>query len=272
MPKRGGGLRKKHRTHKTENEDELKKIPKSFVIKRGNLTPSVKELVSDWRDVMAPYSAMRLKENKKNKLKDFISVAGVFGVTHVMTFSQSSVAPYWKIARLPAGPTLTFRVHEFTLASDIRSQQKKSRVSPNDFMVSPLVVLNGFRDTGSSTAPLKLMTTVLGNMFPTIDVNSVSSKDCRRVVLFNYDKLTGVIEVRHYGVIKRPSGVSQNIKKLIRLRNNPNKLLDLGRKKDVSEYILEGCGHSESEGEDTAEASVPDKSTSSEGPSKLAIR
>jgi ribosome biogenesis protein SSF1/2 len=36
---------------------------------------------------MYPYTAAKLKESKRNTLKDFISVAGNFGVSHMMLFT-----------------------------------------------------------------------------------------------------------------------------------------------------------------------------------------
>jgi ribosome biogenesis protein SSF1/2 len=33
---------------------------------------------------MYPYTAARLKESRKNSLKDFVSAAGTFGVSHMM--------------------------------------------------------------------------------------------------------------------------------------------------------------------------------------------
>ena len=50
------------------------------------------------------------KATKKNVLKDFISVAGPMGVTHFIIISKSTEHVYLKIARLPRGPTITFRV------------------------------------------------------------------------------------------------------------------------------------------------------------------
>lgn len=46
-----------------------------------------KELLKDTRELMYPYTALNLKESKKNSIKDFISVAGQFGVTHMLIFS-----------------------------------------------------------------------------------------------------------------------------------------------------------------------------------------
>ena len=48
----------------------------AFIIKRGKIGLYMKELLKDMRNLMYPYTAMKLKESKKNSIKDFISVAG----------------------------------------------------------------------------------------------------------------------------------------------------------------------------------------------------
>ena len=48
----------------------------AFVIKRGRIGMYTKELLQDTRDMLYPFTALKLKESKKNTLKDFISVAG----------------------------------------------------------------------------------------------------------------------------------------------------------------------------------------------------
>jgi ribosome biogenesis protein SSF1/2 len=77
MP-RAGARRKKTRTH-VEDETKTKEIeeaPKSFIIKRGKVGIYMKELLQNLRELMYPYTAMRLREQKKNSLKDFLGVAG----------------------------------------------------------------------------------------------------------------------------------------------------------------------------------------------------
>jgi len=123
---------------------------------------------------MLPYTAQKLKSRKTNKLKDFVSVAGPMGVTHLMMLTQSReidpnkqkdthqhqhklapssspgapssapaattkaadapassmVAPedsddalgagvQLRVARMPRGPTLTFRVQRFALPAEV---------------------------------------------------------------------------------------------------------------------------------------------------------
>jgi ribosome biogenesis protein SSF1/2 len=84
MPKEGG-RRKKTRTHKPIDEDEaLEEVPKTFIIKRGKIGMYLKDLLNDLRDLMHPYTAAKLKESKKNTVKDFLSAAGLFGVSHML--------------------------------------------------------------------------------------------------------------------------------------------------------------------------------------------
>ncbi|KAI9084974.1 hypothetical protein K1719_032966 [Acacia pycnantha] len=53
-----------------------KKIPKSFVFSRGKLPGPLRQLQMDLRKLMLPYTALNLKEKKRNNLKDFLNVAG----------------------------------------------------------------------------------------------------------------------------------------------------------------------------------------------------
>jgi len=68
---------------------------------------------------MYPYTALKLKESKKNTLKDFVSVAGIFGVTHMMMLTQTEQANYLRLVKNPKGPTITFKIEEYSLAKDV---------------------------------------------------------------------------------------------------------------------------------------------------------
>ena len=58
---------------------------------------------------MEPFTATSVKVRPKNVLKDFVHIAGPLGVTHLTSFTKTDKGPYVKFARLPRGPTLTFR-------------------------------------------------------------------------------------------------------------------------------------------------------------------
>ena len=91
----------------------------AFVIKRGRIGMYTKELLNDTRDLLYPYTALKLKESKKNSIKDFISVAGQFGVSHMLIFSQTDKSCYLRLLKNPKGPTITFKIDEYSLAKDV---------------------------------------------------------------------------------------------------------------------------------------------------------
>jgi ribosome biogenesis protein SSF1/2 len=70
----------------------------------------MKELLQDMRELMYPYTALKLKESKKNTIKDFLGVSGIYGVTHMLLFTQTEKANYIRFLKNPRGPTITFKV------------------------------------------------------------------------------------------------------------------------------------------------------------------
>ena len=55
----------------------------------------------------------------------------------------------------------------------------------------------------------------------------------QRVVLLSFDKDTGRISFRHYGISAAPSGVTRSVKQLVNRRQLPN----MGALGDVSELL-----------------------------------
>ncbi len=55
----------------------------------------------------------------------------------------------------------------------------------------------------------------------------------QRVVLLSYDKETGRISFRHYGISAAPTGVTKGVKSLVNRRQLP----DMGDMNDVSEFL-----------------------------------
>ena len=122
MPK-SGGRRKKTRTHVEDAEalEEHNAAPKSFIIKRGDVGLFLRELLGNLRELMYPYTASKLKESKKNSLKDYLGVAGQFGVTHMMMLTQTEKGNYIRMIKNPKGPTITFKIDEYCLSKDVIS-------------------------------------------------------------------------------------------------------------------------------------------------------
>ncbi|KAL1935023.1 hypothetical protein VTP01DRAFT_4163 [Rhizomucor pusillus] len=244
MPKR----RRKTRTHVTPSEEELSKIPRSFVMRSGIVGKNVTQLVRDVRKIMEPHTAANLKERRTNRLKDFVAVAGELGVTHFLIFSRTETNTNLRICRVPRGPTLTFRVMEYALAKDCLALQKTPKTSNLDYVSSPLLVLNNFKQEGKQ---FKLITAMLQNMFPAIDVQTMQLSQTRRVLLFNYNEDTDSIDVRHYSIGVKATGISKSIKRIINAD-----LPDLSKFDDISDYILREAVVSESDVEDGDESTV----------------
>ncbi|CEP21159.1 Ribosome biogenesis protein SSF2 [Cyberlindnera jadinii] len=139
--------RTKKRTHVKVNQDEAAKIPRSMVLRIGlNMkNHSLTQLVRDMRNVMQPHTAIKLKERKSNKLRDFVVMAGPLNVSHLMIFSQSEAGTtQLRIARMSRGPTITFKVDNYSLCKDVRKIQRHPKSitgESKEYLNPPLLVL-----------------------------------------------------------------------------------------------------------------------------------
>lgn len=98
------------------------------------------QLVKDVRSMMEPGTASRLKERRSNRLKDYLTMAGPLGVSHLMLFSRSeSGNTNMRLALTPRGPTLHFHVEKYSLCKDIRKALKHPKGGGKEFLSPPLV-------------------------------------------------------------------------------------------------------------------------------------
>ncbi|XP_078051063.1 brix domain-containing protein peter pan isoform X2 [Augochlora pura] len=244
--KKGRCVKKNKHINLEENPD-LVKAPHSFVIHRGLPGEHIAELTRDFRKIMEPFTAASLKERKRNTIKDFLSVASLLHVTHMCIFTRAEQGMYFKLCRLPRGPTLSFKVHSFSLARDVVSMLKKQMVFEELFKNSPLVVLNNFSGEGMQ---LKLIASMFQNMFPTINLTSVNLSTIRRCLCLNYNPTSKTIDLRHYAIRVVPVGLSKGIKKIVQA-----KIPNLSKCDDFSEFLTKGTV-SESEAEDDPASQV----------------
>ncbi|KAG0337711.1 hypothetical protein BG004_007513 [Podila humilis] len=245
-----GKARKKNRTHAKPEEGENPnaiKVPKTFVMRSGEVGSSVMGLVSDIRRLMEPNTATKLRERKNNRLRDFVAVAGPLGVTHFVILSRTEHGTNMRISRVPRGPTLSFQVKTYSLAKDIAAMQKSPKSPGLEFHVAPLLVLNNFGDSNE----MKLMSTVFQNMFPPINIQTMHLADARRVVLLNYNSETKHLDFRHYNISVKAVGISKSIKRVI-----TTAVPDLKGFDDISDYVLRGAFASESDVEDGPDSTV----------------
>ena len=83
---------------------------------------------------------MQVKERTRNKLKDFFTMAPPLGVTHIMAFTLTDIAPSFRIVRLPGGPTLSFRIERYSLVKDVLRMSKHAKsLGSVEYLSPPLV-------------------------------------------------------------------------------------------------------------------------------------
>ena len=75
----------------------------------------MKEMVENLREVMYPYTGMKLNESEKIRMKDYIKGCGVYNVSHIMILTSTDKNNYLKIVKSPSGPTLTFKIDNYAL-------------------------------------------------------------------------------------------------------------------------------------------------------------
>ncbi|KAK9387545.1 Brix domain-containing protein [Lipomyces mesembrius] len=198
--------RHKKRTHVPQPNPAEAHIPQSMVLRIGgsSVGVSLSQLVHDVRMIMEPHTAVNLRERKANKLRDYLSMTGPLGVTHLLMFSKTqSNETSLRIAHTPRGPTIHFRVQSYSLCKDLRRVQKHPRMPDTELHTPPLLVLNGFAarasaSTATAKAHLTLLTSMFQNMFPAITASTAALKKIKRVMLVNFEQETGELDVRHY--------------------------------------------------------------------------
>ncbi len=238
MPKRGA-RRRKTRTHKEATDEEIDEAPKSFILKRGKVSPYTRLLLSDMRALMYPYTATNLKESRKNSLKDFISVAGLYGVTHMLIFTQTEKSNYLRFIKNPKGPTMTFKIEEYALAKDVvkymQANKKHSKIFSQTLQAPPLLIMNGFQQREENDC-YKMASVMVQSLFPPIKVQNLNLTTCKLVVLFNLeeDEKGEYMEFRHYGLSARQRDINRGLKRMINNKKAPN----LAKYNDIADFVM----------------------------------
>ena len=205
-------------------EADIDEVPKSIVLRKNVLTKSGKLLEKDLRQLMYPFTAMKLKESVKLKLKDIQHAATNFGAKNILYLTGVEDRMYLKCLRFNKGPTFTFKINSFSLSNDLQNLLPRNKpVNFRDLGV-PMVITKGFgSENGSEQNHLTLMNSLFRNFFPGIDhFKNLSASTFKRAVMFYFNKELGVVEVRNYYIRRTFTGVAKNIKKIINNNTIPN--------------------------------------------------
>ncbi|KAF8969890.1 Brix domain-containing protein [Flammula alnicola] len=247
--------KRKNRTHLKggETKEETSgSVPKSIIIKHGQVGSSLAQLVRDMRKVMEPNTASRLKERTRNKLKDFLTMGPALQVSHLLAFTLTPLAPSLRIVKLSDGPTLSFRIERYSLMKDLMSTSRRARSVGLEYLSPPLLVLASFPPPSPTTPPhLPLLVKSFQSLFPPLSPHTLSLSSARRVVLISYNAERGTIDFRHYIIQVKPYGVSKRVRRVLEGATHSSTksgVLDLGNEKDVADFLLRKRGEPGPEG------------------------
>ncbi|KAL6732625.1 hypothetical protein Aduo_003367 [Ancylostoma duodenale] len=245
-------------------EAEKAKQPHSFVIHRGAVGKYVRALERDIRQIMDPFTAKHLKILKRNNIKDFVVHGAVLGVTNMVVLTTSETSVQMRMMRFNQGPTLTFRVPEYSLSRHILSTQKRPLMHQKLFDKPPLVVMNGFNQSGKKH--LLLVETFIQNMFPSINIDTLDLRSVRRCLMVNYWEEDDTIDIRHYAIRAVASGINKSVRKLVTAgKSSTKELPDLSKYKDIADYLLNPGHLSDSEYEGEEQEVILSQSLSEQG-------
>lgn len=235
-------------------------------------------------------------------------MAGPLGVTHLMLFSKSATGnTNMRLALTPRGPTLHFKVESYSLCRDVERAQKRPQGGGQDHKTPPLLVMNNFSSPNASETSKvpkrleSLTTTVFQSLFPPINPQATPLHSIRRVMLLNREQKNKdkaekrekegdgewedeeaegegekdddsyVLNLRHYAITTKKTGVSKRINRLDpkQIRNkdkSKSAIPNLGRLEDAAEYLLDpsAAGYtsaSETELDTDAEVEIAESTT-----------
>ncbi|KAI4189743.1 MAG: hypothetical protein L6R41_001259 [Letrouitia leprolyta] len=217
-------------------------------------------------------------------------MAGPLGVSHLVLFSKSATGnTNLRLALIPRGPTLHFRVEKYSLCKDVQRSLRHPKGGGKEYLNPPLLVMNNLlssdtHNTSTRAVPRHLetlITTIFQSLFPAISPQITPLSSVRRVLLLNRELSRSnstasdnqghqyVVDMRHYSIVTKPTGLSKGVRRISvpgrisRERKARTVVPNLGKLEDVADYIIDPSAASvaftsgsESEVETDAEVEV----------------
>jgi len=114
---------------------------------------------------------------------------------------------------------------------------------------------------------MNLLVKSFQSLFPPLSPKALSLSSARRVVLVSWNAQRATIDFRHYLITVKTHGISRRVRKVVEsaTKGSTSKVLDLGREKDVADYLLRS---KEDEGYETASTSA----ASEADPEEISVR
>merc|ERR1719259_43602 len=218
--------------------------PRVLVVQRGALG-AASRLLGDIRGLLAPHVA-RHKVLRKTRPSDLVEASRGLSLSHCILLSRTEAGLYLKVAAMPRGPTVTYRVEGYSSCSDIaRSQPRPASASPASLRAPATLMLHGLAPaSGPREAQLVAASTL--QLFAKFSPADCRSRDIKRCCLLQR-AADDTLQLRHYAL--RLAKASSN--RLIRKLAN-GKVPSLAKLETFDEALEKVGLLSDTEGEDDA--------------------
>jgi hypothetical protein len=166
----------------------------------------------------------------------------------MMMFTNTEKNSYLRIAKMPKGPTITFKIKSYCLSSDIFQNGKNKKPLTKNFYHIPIIIMNGFNSVNINEKydmPLKTISMMFQSFFPPLNLTEVQMKKCKRVVLLNLNiekNNEPELLFRHYDIDIEKFSIKKTISNLINF-NGLNK--DLSKFNNIADYVLKQSGYTD---------------------------
>lgn len=212
-------------------------------MKRSELSKDMKIFEQNLREMFYPFTAMKLKETKKLKVKNILYATKNFGADNLIFLSSKKSGNYMRLMRLPKGPSYSFKIKTYCLNQDLQRLIPRNKRINSQQLKIPMVICKGFQNFSESSDPktisnenLKMIEKYFKGLFPSTKYfKQKNTKTFDRVVLFHFNKKANIFEIRNYYIKQTFTSINPNIKKML----NSNKIPDFSNFTDVGELFAE---------------------------------
>jgi len=233
--KQSAKVRLNKTSQKEKYENWCKGQPNVCVIGRGVTSNACKNLEADIRLIFQPLTSVNAGTFATAKFKDITQALPAMGSTHLITFSEAEKGLNFRIGRFRDGPTLTFRVLTAATSKDVDAVRNVGHKLTKEFYTTshPFLITSNFDFERDEE---KIAHTVIQNMFPVFNIQDTDLKAFKRCVIFDVDKKTREIHLRHYLIQINPIAANSSISSM-----SSSKIPKMNQMTDPSELILQSA-------------------------------
>ena len=98
----------------------------------------------------------------------------------MMMFTNTEKNSYLHLAKMPKGPTVTFAIKKYSLASDIFNNVEKDKIPLiKNYGNIPLLIMSGFNNNNipeEYADPIKIVSMLFQSFFPPVNLGEVQIK------------------------------------------------------------------------------------------------